>query len=72
MKPKASILVAPETKTATAVPQKSPTTRSVANREPAAEGSVEHVSNTERATTITIVLENILTHEEYIHGGINE
>jgi hypothetical protein len=30
------------------------------------------VSNTMRATTITVVLEEILTHSGYVHGGINE
>jgi hypothetical protein len=30
------------------------------------------VSNTVRATTITVVLEEILSHSGYIHGGINE
>ena len=29
-------------------------------------------TNTVRATTITVVLEKILTHSGYVHGGINE
>ena len=30
------------------------------------------VSNTVQATTITVVLEEIVNHDGYLHGGINE
>lgn len=30
------------------------------------------VSNTMRATTITVLLEEILSHDGYLHEGINE
>jgi hypothetical protein len=35
-------------------------------------GTHAAVSNDVRATTITVVLEKILTHRGYQHGGINE
>ena len=30
------------------------------------------VANTIRSTTITVVLRNIINHDDFLHGGINE
>jgi len=30
------------------------------------------VANTIRSTTITVVLRNIIDHDDFLHGGINE